>query len=156
MSKSIQALDFEPDPTPHSTPNLQVLPTVVSVQFKSLRCSELEGLEVRYLRADTSIDCDSAEYQTFVGRVAWLLALYLCVPLVYLALLYRVSDRLHAPPVAGDDKREQQKLNEAKLQLREESDPELRPLKFLFKGYRSQYWCVLRNKIYATSPQALT
>ena len=109
------------------------------MQFKSLRCSELAGLEVRYLRADTSIDCDSAEYQTFVGHVAWLLALYLCVPLVYLALLYRVSDRLHAPP--GADPKER-KLEEAKLRLQEESDPELRPLKFLFKGYRPQYWCV--------------
>ena len=112
------------------------------MQFKSLRCSELAGLGVRYLRADTSIDCDSAEYQTFVGRVAWLLALYLCVPLVYLALLYRVSDRLHAPPGADDDNREERKLEEAKLLLQEESDPELRPLKFLFKGYRPQYWCV--------------
>ena len=119
MSKSTQARDFEPDPTPHPTLNLQVLPTVVSVQFKSLRCSELEGLGMRYLRADTSIDCDSAEYQTFVGRVAWLLALYLCVPFVYLALLYRVSDRLHAPP--GADPKER-KLEEAKLRLQEESD----------------------------------
>ena len=134
-----QAFDFEPDPTPHPTLNLQVLPTVVSVQFKSLRCSELEGLGVRYLRADTSIDCDSAEYQTFVGRVAWLLALYLCVPLVYLALLYRVADRLQAPP--GADPKER-KLEAAKLRLQEESDPELRPLKFLFNGYRPQYWCV--------------
>ena len=146
MSKSIQARNFEPDPTPHPTLNPQVLPTVVSVQFKSLRCSELEGLEVRYLRADTSIDCDSAEYQAFVGRVAWLLALYLCVPLVYLALLYRVSDRLHAPPGADPEER---KLKEAKLLLQEESDPELRPLKFLFKGYRPQFWCVSNYSVVA-------
>mgnify|MGYP007071528046 CR=1 FL=1 len=67
------------------------------------------------------------------------LVLYLCVPLVYLALLYRVSDRLHAPPGADPEER---KLKEAKLLLQEESDPELRPLKFLFKGYRPQFWCV--------------
>ena len=144
MSKSIKALDFESDPTPHPTLNPQVLPTVVSVQFKSLRCSELEGLGMRYLWADTSIDCNSAEYQTFVGRVAWLLALYLCVPLVYLALLYRTSDRLHAPP--GADPKER-KLEEAKLLLQEESDAELRPLKFLFKGYRPQYWCVSNSSV---------
>ena len=130
------------------TPIFQVLPTVVSVQFKSLRCSELEGLEVRYLRADSSIDCDSAEYQTFVGRVVWLLALYLCVPLVYLALLYRVSDRLHAPPGADPEER---KLEEAKLLLQEESDPELRPLKFLFKGYPPRYWCVTNYSVVSYS-----
>ena len=120
------------------------------MQFKSLRCSELEGLEVRYLRADTSIDCDSAEYQTFLGRVAWLLALYLCVPLVYLVLLYRVSQRLHvhAPPGVDPDER---KLEEAKLRLQEESDPELRPLKFLFKGYRPQFWCVSNYSVVTSS-----
>ena len=114
------------------------------MQFKSLRCSELEGLGVRYLWVDTSIDCDSAEYQTFVGRVAWLLALYLCVPLVYLALLYRASDRLVVPPEADPEERE---LKEAKLRLQEESDPELRPLKFLFQGYRPRYWCVSNYSI---------
>ena len=101
---------------------------------------------MRYLWVDTSIDCDSAEYQTFLGRVAWLLALYLCVPLVYLALLYRVSDRLRALPGADQEER---KLKEAKLRLQEESDPELRPLKFLFKGYRPQFWCVSNYSVVA-------
>ena len=117
------------------------MPTVVGVQFKSLRCSELEGLGERYLRADSSIDCDSPEYDDFVGNIAWLLALYLCIPLAYLGLLYRVSDRIHIPEKAGD--MQQMRLQEAALRLKEESDPELRPLKFLYKGYCSQYWCVI-------------
>ena len=119
----------------------------MGVQFKSLRCSELEGLGVRYLRADSSIDCDSPEYDNFVGNIAWLLAIYLCIPLAYLGLLYRVSDRLHTP--AGTDGDAQQKrLDEAALKLQEESDPELRPLKFLYKGYRPQYWYAIVNSLH--------
>jgi hypothetical protein len=116
------------------------LPTVVSVQFKSLRCSELEGLGVRYLRADSSIDCDSPEYDLFVGNIVGLFIVYLCIPLAYLGLLYRVSDRLHTTVAGDNDDVQQKRLNEAALRLQEENDPELRPLKFLYKGYRPQYW----------------
>ena len=114
----------------------------MSVQFKSLRCSELEGLGVRYLRADSSIDCDTAAYREFAGNVAWLLAFYLCIPLAYFFLLYRVSDRLHVPEEseAGEEGRQERLLREAALRLQEQTDPELRPLKFLYKGYRSQFW----------------
>ena len=138
-----------------------ILPTVVGVQFKSLRCEEFEALGKRYLQADSSIDCDTgnavvlgmggnlgegavfvmhcdslsttpnfisslafccvAEYRRFVGRVAWLLALYLCVPLVYLALLYRVSDRLHMPEGSAGDgivNHSTRKIDEANLFLK--------------------------------------
>ena len=137
----------------------QVLPTVVSVQFKSLRCSELEGLGVRYLRADSSIDCDSPEYDDFVGNIVWLLALYLCIPLVYLGLLSRVSDRLHVPiPVSvatgnGNSRRrvsfaENILFEQAALRMQEQNDPQLRPLKFLYKGYHPQYWYANSNSKY--------
>lgn len=111
----------------------------MSVQFKSLRCLELEGLGVRYLHEDSSIDCDSPEYEAFEGTIVWMMAFYMCIPLVYLGLLSRVSSRLHAPTNAASDEQEK-KLDEAALLLRESSDPELRPLKFLYKGYRPQYW----------------
>ena len=114
-----------------------MLPTVVSVQFKSLRCIELEGVG-RYLRVDSSIDCVSKEYQTFVGHVSWLLALYMVVPLVYLILLYRASERLHNPTTHENE--EQRKLEEARVLLLAKSDPDLRPLQFLFEGYRPQFW----------------
>ena len=122
------------------------MPTVVSVQFKSLRCSELEGLGVRYLRADSSIDCDSPEYDAFVGNIIWLLTVYLCIPLAYLGLLYRVSDRLHTTVAGDNDDVQQKRLNEAALRLQEENDPELRPLKFLYKGYRPQYWYAISSR----------
>ena len=117
----------------------------MGVQFKSLRCSELEGLGVRYLRADSSIDCDSPEYDLFVGNIVWLLTVYLCIPLAYLGLLYRVSDRLYTP-AGTDDDAQQKRLDKAALKLQEESDPELRPLKFLYKGYRPQYWYAISLK----------
>ena len=120
-------------------PQPQTLPTVVSVQFKSLRCSELEGLGVRYLLADSSIDCDSPEYDNFVADIVWLLAVYLCVPLAYLGLLYRVSGRLYTPEKASDNDKENE-IEAVALRLKEENDPELRPLKFLYKGYRLKYW----------------
>ena len=93
---------------------------------------------MRYLRVDSSIDCASEEYQTFVGHMSLLIALYLAVPLVYLMLLYRVSERLHAP--TAHENQEQQKLAEARVLLLARSDPELRPLQFLFEGYRPQLW----------------
>ena len=92
---------------------------------------------MRYLRTDSSIDCDSPEYEEFVRNIVWLLAMYLCVPLVYLGLLYRVSNRLYIP-AKDDDK--QKKIDAAALRLQEESDPELRSLKFLYRGYQPQYW----------------
>jgi hypothetical protein len=110
----------------------------VGVQIKSLRCSELEGLGVRYLHVDSSIDCDSPEYEGFVSNVAWLLILYLFVPLVYFRMVYRVCDRLHPRQSGGDDA--QNKLEGAALRLHEDGDPELRPVKFLYKGYRPSLW----------------
>ena len=94
---------------------------------------------MRYLYADSSIDCDTPEYDNFVGNIAWLLALYLIIPLVYLALLYRVSDRLRGS-VGADGDEQQKSFEEAARRLQEGSDPELRPLEFLYKGYRPQYW----------------
>ena len=146
-------VDYRPADTAHTQTLLQrrhhhqVLPSVVSVHFKSLRCIHLEGLEVRYLHADTSIDCATREYAKFASDIKWFLALYLSIPLVYFALLSRVSDRLHAPTSRSGSEHEMgaketqtSMVEEAALRLQEASDPELRPLKFLYKGYRSQFW----------------
>ena len=63
-------------------------PLVSSTAFQTFDCEEFDGGSTRFLRADYSLDCNSAEY----GRVVYLawvaIALYpVCVPLLYLMLL---------------------------------------------------------------------
>ena len=52
---------------------------------------------------------------------------------MYFFLLYRVKHRLPTP--RADDSK-QRKLEQAALSVRELSDADLRPLHFLYRGYR--------------------
>ena len=81
-----------------------VLPSVSMVQFKSLRCSEIDSLGVRFLREDSGIDCDSPAHQTFVSRITPLVILYQLIPVMYFFLLYRVRDRLNPMALRNSDK----------------------------------------------------
>jgi hypothetical protein len=65
------------------------VPPVASLQLKALDCKTLaDGSS--YLRADTSVDCNSQAYQVFRGIDGMLFALYQCLPLMYIALLCQV------------------------------------------------------------------
>ena len=95
-------------------------PLVSSTAFQTFDCEEFDGGSTRFLRADYSLDCNSAEY----GRVVYLawvaIALYpVCVPLLYLMLL----------------------LTARKAILAEQPTALSRSLTFLHRDYKpSMYW----------------
>jgi nitrate reductase NapE component len=76
-----------------------LLPPVVRRQFVGLYCFNLEGM--RYLKIDTSIDCDSSEYMAFMLFDILAICLYMAVPL-YWALLLRRHIIILNPPATDE------------------------------------------------------
>jgi hypothetical protein len=70
------------------------LPPIANKQFKALNCQELADGQ-SYLRANTSVDCNSDSYHKFVILDACLIAFYQSLPLLYAMLLFRVRLRLN-------------------------------------------------------------
>ena len=95
------------------------LPVVSMAQFAALSCVQLEDGS-SYLRNDTSVDCQSADYRTFVALDGCLIALYQSVPLVWFVLLWRKKDRINHPERM--------------------SDIHIKYIKFLWKEYEPQAW----------------
>ena len=103
-----------------------VLPSVALKQLQALDCVEVAGKH--YLRIDTSVDCDSAEFKAFRVVDGLFISAYLSTPLVWLALLLTHRDSLNPPPSTGSDEK-------LALFLRDQ-DQSLGPLRFLFGSYR--------------------
>jgi hypothetical protein len=105
-----------------------VVPPVSNIQFKALSCMKLENGD-SYLRADTSIDCNSDGYAFFRNVDIILVLIYQSMPLLYIVLLLRVRDRLQ--PAASS--------SELALQLRD-NDEQLASVRFLFQDYQCAWW----------------
>jgi hypothetical protein len=76
-----------------------VLPTVSQVQFKGLSCATLASGE-RYLRVDTSVECNfqtSADFRLILACDIPLIILYQSIPIVWAWLLYTHRQRLNPP-----------------------------------------------------------
>jgi hypothetical protein len=108
------------------------LPPVTLKQLQALDCVTLA--EKRYLRVDTSIDCDSSEFHTFRAVNGLFISLYLAIPLTWFALLFAHRDRLNPAPVTGSDRKHS-------LFIRD-NDVELLPLRFLFASYTPPFYFV--------------
>ena len=110
-------------------------PTLSLSQFSLLVCEKYEGGTIRLLKADLSIDCDEDEdYQLFRSLNIVFIVVTQTIPLLYLGLLYRVRHLLRP---------RSQRSPQAQLrdrQNREEAEPELRPITFLFKHYSLDLW----------------
>ena len=78
---------------------------------------------------DTKIDCDSEEYQEFVYILSVLICIYQSMPLFYIALLWRVRERLNP-----DIKDKQKKLEHR------DKDKSLSAVAFLFEDYSCECW----------------
>lgn len=107
-----------------------VLPPVSLKQLQALDCVTVA--DKRYLRTDTSIDCDSSEFQTFKAIDGSFIALYLATPLVWFGLLYLKRDWLNPSQTSGLDTKHGLFLRDTTL--------ELEPLRFLFGIYKMDYW----------------
>lgn len=97
------------------------------IRFQALDCVHVAGR--RYVKFDTSLDCDSPESQKFQILDCLFIALYLGIPVLWLILLSRRRAELN--PVPGD-------LRFA-LFLRDRNDS-LDSLRFLFDIYLPKYY----------------
>jgi hypothetical protein len=102
-----------------------VLPSVSLKQLQALDCVEVAGK--RYVRIDTSVDCDSQDFRVFRFVDILFITAYLSIPLIWLALLLSRRDSLNPAPTTGSD-------NKLALFLRDQ-DEKLLPLRFLFNSY---------------------
>jgi hypothetical protein len=103
-----------------------VLPSVSLKQLQALDCVTIA--KKHYLRIDTSIDCDSKEFQIFRMVDGLFIIAYLATPLLWFVILAALRDSLDPAPTSGSDKK-------LALFLRDQN-PSLRPLRFLFGAYR--------------------
>jgi hypothetical protein len=106
------------------------LPPVSLKLLQALDCVTVA--DKRYLRIDTSIDCDSAQFRLFTIVDVLFIFLYLSIPLVWLVLLALHRKRLNPASATGRDKKHA-------LFLRD-SDEGLAPLRFLFASYRPSFY----------------
>ena len=105
------------------------LPACSQAQFEALDCVTLAN-DDRWLRKDTAVDCKSDSYRrTFRPIVIVLIMVFQSLPLIYIALLYSVRERLN-PKMA----------NKTLAMETRERDESLRPYRFLFSDYRLNRW----------------
>ena len=67
----------------------------------ALQCFEIDGS--RYLRQDSSINCEDSSHEVFELVDALFISLYMLIPCTWLLLLYRVRHRLLPPGVVDDE-----------------------------------------------------
>ena len=75
-----------------------MLPPVTASLFTSLDCVDIDGS--RYIREDTSVGCESSDFKRFKAFAGIFIAAYLCLPLVWALLIYRVRHQLD--PITRD------------------------------------------------------
>lgn len=110
-----------------------------SSRFQALDCVTIS--ERRYVKVDTSLDCDSFESQTFIILDGLFIVIYLGIPLLWLLLLCR----------------RQADLNPSTLDLRlkyylRDRQAALNPIRFLFDVYRPQLYFFEVVEMYVDHP----
>jgi len=104
-----------------------VLPPISLKQYQGLECQTILG--ERFLRIDTSINCDSDAYQQFRLINVLCIAIYSAIPPTWLYLLWK-QRRLLNPPTS--DVRLAYHLRD--------SNQQLAPLRFLFDAYQPRFY----------------
>jgi hypothetical protein len=107
-----------------------VLPPVANKQLQSLDCISLQDGS-KYLRVDTSVDCESEQYGTFVSIVYLFIIVYQSIPIMWMIMLYRKRKALN-PPVSRND--------ETLAEFIRSSNTELTSIQFLFAEYKCPMW----------------
>jgi len=101
-----------------------VVPPVTRVLFQTLDCVTI-GSSGTYLRADTAVNCASAEYQAFIVVDMCYILVYLAVPALWATVLWSNLGDLN--PAPNDEKQS--------LYLRR-TNQHLSSFKFLWEAYR--------------------
>lgn len=100
---------------------------ISSSRFQALDCVEVT--KRRYVKVDTSLDCDSSESQTFRILDGLFISIYLGIPVMWLLLLCRRRGEMNPRTL---DMR-------LKIYLRNQNTV-LNPIRFLFDVYRPQLY----------------
>ena len=108
------------------------LPTVAMLQFKGMKCFSYEASTQSFLKADSSIDCNSEEHQSFIVINALMVAFYQGVVFLYLYLLYSNLDKISPVTKVNGD-------TAAALQIRD-LDRSVDHIRFLFNDTRITCW----------------
>jgi len=106
-----------------------VLPPVSNKQLQAFDCVSISGN--KYLRAHTTIDCESDSYLSFRVLVIMFIGFYQFIPILWMVLLYRKKSDLN-PSTSSHDL-------ELAMYIRDNND-ELTPLRFLFVDYKCSKW----------------
>jgi len=108
------------------------LPTAAMAQFKGMTCFSYEASTQSYLKADSSIDCNGAEHQTFIIYNSLMIIFYQSIILFYFFVLYSNYHKINPiHRVDGDPK--------AALRLRD-LDHSIDHIRFLFHDTRVKCW----------------
>ena len=102
-----------------------VVPPVLQVLFQSLDCFELSHSGDRYLRIDTAINCDDAEYIAARRYVIFFIIIYLSIPAIWMRFLWSKRALLNPRNLTKDEALHQR-----------DNDQKLTALRFLFSPYR--------------------
>ena len=75
-----------------------MLPPVTGKLFISLDCVDID--DSKYLRTETSIDCQSSDFKHFEAFAGIFIAAYLCLPLIWAFMIYSIRHQLD--PITRD------------------------------------------------------
>jgi hypothetical protein len=113
--------------------------TVSTTVFQTFACDTIDDsatIKTSYLRADYSIQCGTAKYTAYKAYAGVMVIVYpLGIPALYAWLLWRSRHKLSSK-------------NDASVRmLHRDTDPSLRPTRFLWKSYtaRMYYWEVIES-----------
>ena len=108
------------------------LPTAAMAQFKGMTCFSYEASTQSYLKADSSIDCNGAEHQTFIIYNFLMISFYQSIILFYFYVLYSNLDKIN--PIYKVD-------GDASAALRHRDlDRSIDHIRFLFNDTRVKCW----------------
>ena len=120
-----------------TTTHLPSRQPAITRQPSSIRCTEIvdditTGETISFLRSDTNIDCRSDKHQSFLRIIIPLILVYQLIPVMYFVLLFRVRHKLNP--------RDIDETTALRIVQSNRTDPDVIPLRFLFKGYSKHYW----------------
>jgi hypothetical protein len=107
-----------------------VLPAVTNKQLQVFDCIKLRSGE-RYLRVDTSINCQDQEYYEFRSVVIMFIALYQLIPITWFLILYRNKAALVPSSI---------KYDEQLAMFIRDNNHDLAAFRFLFIDYTCSKW----------------
>jgi hypothetical protein len=112
-----------------------ILPPVSRVQFQALDCVTVAHRQ--YLRVDTSVSCQSANYKAFRIVDLILIVIYLSMPLFWVTILYQLRHHIDPKSIAAMNNKA---TRDSSINNQVENDNALQPYRFLFHVYKTQYY----------------